>query len=211
MIKLYGAPLSNYHNMVKCALLEKGIAFEEVLTRPSQESDYLSRSPMGKIPCLQTEQGFLTETHAILDYLEDMQPSPALLPADAWSRAKVRELVQSLELYVELVARRGLGFLFGREVPDAVKADIARDLPKGLAAVGKLASFSPWIAGSQFTYADLFAYWTFGLARLSGKHNAELDVFAALPGSKAWFDAVAARPSVARALADQAAARAPRT
>jgi glutathione S-transferase len=211
MIKLHGAPLSNYYNMVKTALIEKNIPFEAVLARPSQEPTYLAMSPMGKIPCIQTDAGYLAETHAILDYLEDIRPTPALLPADPFARAKVRELVQSLELYVELPARRGIGFLFGREVPEEVKAELARDLPKGIAAVGKLVKFSPWIAGEQFTYADLFGYWTFALANLSAKQNAGIDLLAQLPGAQAWYDAVGARDSVKQALADQAAARKPRS
>jgi len=207
MIKLHGAPLSNYYNMVKTALLEKNLAYEAVLAMPSQDPAYLAISPMGKIPCIQTEAGYLAETHAILDYLEEAHPTPALLPADPFARAKVRELVQSLELYVELPARRGIGFLFGREVPAEVKAEIARGLPKGIAALTKLVKFSPWIAGSQFTYADLFGYWTFTLANASAKENAGIDLLATMPGAQAWYDAVGARASVKQALADQAAAR----
>ena len=52
--------------MEKIALLEKGIEFEEVDTRPSQEDDYLSMSPMGKVPCLETDHGCITEVDAIL-------------------------------------------------------------------------------------------------------------------------------------------------
>ena len=211
MIKLHGAPLSNYYNMVKTALLEKQLAFEAVLARPSQEPAHLAISPMGKIPCIQTDAGYLAETHAILDYLEEAHPTPALLPADAFARAKVRELVQSLELYIELPARRGLGFLFGREVAADVKADIARDLPKGIAAISRLVKFSPWIAGTQLTYADIFAYWTFALANLSAKENAGIDLLAQIPGAQAWFDAMGARDSVKQALAEQAAARKPKT
>ncbi len=207
MLKLHGAPLSNYYNIVKTALIEKGIAYEAVLTMPSQDPGYLARSSMGKIPCIETEAGFLAETHAILDYLEDLKPTPALLPADPFARAKVRELVQSMELYVELVARRGIGFLFGREVPQEVKDALAKELPKGIAAISKLVKFSPWIAGNQFTYADLFGYWTFALAGMSAKHNLGTDLLAQIPGAQAWFDAVAARPSIQQAIADQAAAR----
>ena len=207
MIKLHGAPGSNYYNMVKTAMLEKGIAFEAVLAPPSQEAAYLAKSSMGKIPCIETAQGFLAETHVILDYLEDLQPNPALMPSDAFARAKVRELVQSIELYIELAARRGYGVLFGREVPADVKEGLKRDLPKGIAAIGKLAKFSPWIAGSQFTYADLFGYWSFSLANLSAKQNAAIDLLAEIPGAQAWYDKVAARDSVKQALADQAAAR----
>ena len=207
MLKLYGAPLSNYYNMVKTALLEKDIPFDAVFAPPSQEADYLSKSPMGKIPCIETDKGFLTETSAILDYLEDVYPTPALLPADPYARAKVRELAQSLELYIELVARRGLGVLFGRPVPDDVKASIKAELPKGVAAIKRLAKFSPWIAGKEFTYADLIGYWTFVLGNLSATQNAGIDLLQEIPGAKDWFERVGARESVKKALADQAAAR----
>lgn len=211
MIRLHGSPLSNYSNMVSSMLLEKGIAFEFLATRPSQDAGYLARSPMGKIPCLETEAGFLTETHPILEFLEDLRPSPALLPADAFQRAKVRELVQAIELYLELVARRGYGVLFGREVAAEVKAEIARDLPKGIAAIARLAKFSPWIAGEDFTQADIFGYWCFGLANRSAVANAGIDLFEALPGSKDWFDRVAARPGIQQVLQAQAEARKPRS
>ncbi|MBM4206067.1 MAG: glutathione S-transferase family protein [Gammaproteobacteria bacterium] len=104
MLKLHGAPPSNYYNMVKIALLEKQLPFEEVMQPPTQDEPYLAKSPMGKIPTLETDRGFLTETHAILDYLEDAYPSPAFRPADTFARAKVRELTQATELYIELVA-----------------------------------------------------------------------------------------------------------
>lgn len=203
MLKLYGAPLSNYYNMVKAALLEKGVAFEEVLAPPSQAPDYLEKSAMGKIPCIETEQGFLAETLAILDYLEETYPQPALLPEDPWERAKVRELAQSLPLYVELVARRGYGALRGQEVPDSVKDSMKDDLAKGAAAIGKLASFSPWIAGDQFTYADLVGYFTFIYAARSADANAGMDLMAAIPGASAWYEKVGERNSVKQAVADQ--------
>jgi len=207
MLKLYGAPLSNYYNMVKTALIEKNIPFEVVMAPPSQEPDYLAKSPMGKIPCIETERGFLTETRAILDYLEDVQPQPPLLPADPFARAKVRELAQSIELYVELVARRGLGVLFGRPVADEVKASIKSDLPKGIAALRRLVKFSPWIAGNEFTYADLVGYWSFSLGNVSATQNAGIDLLTEISGAKEWYERVGARESVKKALADQSAAR----
>jgi glutathione S-transferase len=203
MLKLHGAAPSNYYNVVKTALLEKGVDFEEVLTPPSQEADYLERSPMGKIPCLETDAGFLTETRAILDYIEETHPSHALLPADPFARAKVRELAQSLELYIELVARRGYGALRGQPVPDDVKASLAKDLTQGIAAIGRLARFSPWIAGDTFTQADLVGYFAFLLAAPSAQENTGLDLLEQLPGAKEWYAAVGERASVQRALADR--------
>ncbi|MEE9254619.1 MAG: glutathione S-transferase family protein [Pseudomonadales bacterium] len=207
MIKLYGAPLSNYYNMVKTALLEKNIEFESVMAPPSQEDDYRAKSAMGKIPCIETDEGFLAESIPILNYLEEIHPEPALLPTDPFARAKVRELAQSLELYIELVARRGFGALRGNEVPDDVREGIKNDLTRGIGAIKRLATFSPWIAGSEFTYADLVGYFTFTLGNRSAQLNADMDLLAEMPGAQEWFDKVAARDSVKQAEADQAAAR----
>ncbi len=206
MLKLYGAPLSNYFNIVKSALLDKGIAFEHVTQAPAQDAAYLARSPMGKIPCIETGQGFLAETHPILDFLEEAHPAPPLLPTDPFARAKVRELVQTFELYVDLVGRRGLMALFGRDVPAKVKESIAKDLPRGLAAVKRLGKFGPWIAGAQFSYADIFGYWALALASISAQKNCGLDVFAGEPELKAWWERVGERPSVRKAVEERVAA-----
>ena len=107
MIKLHGFAVSNYYNKVKLALLEKDIAFEEVYNRATKDADTLALSPLGKIPFIQTEHGALCESQVIVDYLEDLKPEPALLPADPWQRAKIRELIAFLETHVELTAQIG--------------------------------------------------------------------------------------------------------
>jgi len=206
MLVLHGFPISNYTNMVRAALLEKGIEFEAVADAPSQDPGFLAISPMGKVPCLQTDHGYLVETPAILDYLEEIHPEPALLPADPFARAKARELAQALALYVDLTARKGIAVLFGREVPDHVKAGMRRDLPKGLAAIARLAKFSPWIAGESFTYADLVGYYAFQLAIRISAPTIDLDPLAEIPGAAAWHGRVGARESVRTADAEMAQA-----
>ena len=100
-MKLHGLPLSNYYNMAKHAVLQKGIVCEFVNTRPSQDPDYLLKSPLGKVPLLETPHGFLSETDAILDYLDEGFAGPKLFPEDAFARAKVRQLMKVQELYIE--------------------------------------------------------------------------------------------------------------
>ena len=207
-MKLYGMALSNYTNMVRTALAEKGLDYELVVELPNQEEGFLARSPMGKVPCLEVNGTYLTETSAILDYLEEIQPHPALLPSDPLARAKVRELCKSLELYVELIARKGVGAVFGREMPEHIKKGIARDLPRGLKAVDQLTQFSPYIAGDAFTYADLFGYYTMTLASMLAQANCDMDIFPLLPGSKEWYDMLSERDSIQSANADMAEARA---
>lgn len=208
MLKLHGIALSNYTSMVRAALEEKGIAYEFVLSPPSQEADYTARSPMGKVPCVEVAQGHLSETSAILDYLEEIHPEPALMPIDPFARAKVRELCQAMALYVELVARKGVGVLFGKETPDHIKKGMARDLPRGVKAVGQLTAFSPWIAGEQLTYADFFGYYTFTLANTLASMNCDLNLFEQLPGAVQWYAKVGALDSVKFTDSEMAAARA---
>ena len=81
MIKICGFPVSNYFNKTRLVLLEKGIAHEQDLTiAPSQSPEILARSPMGKIPFLETEHGVLCESQIIAEYLEDRFPRSRFIP-----------------------------------------------------------------------------------------------------------------------------------
>src|SRR2546427_11502665 len=81
MLKLCGIHLSNYHNKVRIALLEKGVAFEEDAScAPSQKDEVLARSPLGKVPWLELGDGRrLTESQVIVEYLEETYPQKPLL------------------------------------------------------------------------------------------------------------------------------------
>ena len=68
MLKLYGFSVSNYYNMVKLALLEKGLPFEEVTFYPAQTAESLAISPRGKVPVLGVDGGYINETAIILEY-----------------------------------------------------------------------------------------------------------------------------------------------
>ena len=98
MLRLHGFPASNYHNVVKVVLLEKGLEFEEIVTYPPAAEAYRAKNPTGKYPCLEIEDGtFLGESKVILNYLEDAYPDVPLLPANPLERARVRELMDRRE------------------------------------------------------------------------------------------------------------------
>ena len=162
MIKLYGFRVSNYYNMLRWAMLEKGIEFEEVHTMPSQDPEYLAKSPMGKVPSIEVDGTFLCETVVILDYLEDAFPATPLLPADPLARAKAREIMRVCELYIELSARRHYSHLFfGDEINETAVAEVKPVMEKGIRALNQLANFDPFITGSEFTFADIIVYQSF--------------------------------------------------
>ena len=205
-MKLHGMPLSNYYNMAKHAVLMKGIACEFVAARPSQEPVFLEKSPMGKVPMLETEHGCITETDAILDYLDEAFPGPKLFPEDPFARAKVRQLMKVQELYVETPAHNLIGVLFGRELPAHVKEASQPAARKGLAALGRLAQFNPWIAGTEFTAADIFVFHSLVLSSRLTKLVYDWDLLMELPGLASWFEKVAAREITQQLMAENRAA-----
>lgn len=192
MLKLHGIPLSNYYNMVKHCLLEKGVEFEETPAAPSQDPAYLAKSPMGKIPCLETAAGFLVETSVILDYLEEIYPTPALYPADPWARAKTREIMRIAEHYIEAPAHRLVGHvLFKAPLSDTAREEIKPAAAKGLAALGRVARFNPHIAGPALTNADIFAYHSLMLVRNMMQAVYGWDITGEVKGLAAWFEMMA--------------------
>ena len=206
MLKLHGFLVSNYYNMVKFALLEKGLKFEHIESMPSQENDFKAKSPMGKVPCLETDKGFLTETNVILDYIEKTTPSPSLMPADPFAAAKVREVVKVLELYIELPARRHYGELFFGAPRSQAAFDEAKPvLENGVSALKALCSFKPFLCGN-FSLADIMAAHTFIYAAPVAQAIYGWDIVAAVPGLQAALDATNARAAGATVLAEQQAA-----
>ncbi|HMM54398.1 MAG TPA: glutathione S-transferase [Candidatus Desulfobacillus sp.] len=159
MLKLCGFPVSAYYNKVKFYLLEKRVPFEEELAMPSQEAAFLAGSPMGKVPFLRTEHGILTESQAIIEYIEDRYTELPLYPRKPFERARCRELIAHLELYVELPARRLFEeVFFGRKVADATRAEVEQQLERGLRGLARLARFDPFLWGHYFTLPDVAAF-----------------------------------------------------
>ena len=156
MLTLCGFAASNYYNKVKLALLEKGVPFTEELAWV-KDVDH-SASPLGKVPYLRTPEGALCESAVMAEYIEQQYPEPALLPAEPYQAAKVRELITFLELHLELVARNLYPqAFFGGTVSEAAREKIGAQLTKNIAAFAQLAKFGPYIAGDYFTMADCAA------------------------------------------------------
>ena len=206
MLKLCGIRISNYHNKVRLALLEKGIEFEEDDQRvPSQDAGYLEHSAMGKVPYLEVGGQTLTESQAICEYLEEVYPQRPLYPKDAWERAKVRELINYIELHVELVSRRlHKQAFYGGTISDASKAQIERELTKGLKALARHAKFAPAIAGPELTLADVCAFVHLPLLALVTRLVLGHDmVDELLPQAKPYLKMLGERPAFARVNADR--------
>ncbi len=85
---------------VRIALNIKGLTFESVthhLARGEQQhASYLATNPQGLLPALEVEEDVLTQSLAIIEYLEERWPDPPLLPRAAIDRAVVRAMAQAV-------------------------------------------------------------------------------------------------------------------
>lgn len=184
MLKLHGFDASNYVNMVKFALREKGLEFEQATLYPNQEETVLSLSPMGKVPVLETGGVFLSETNVILEYLDETTEGPALYPADPLQKAQVKQLAKHIELYLELPARRCYPeVFFGGRVSDETKEQTREALLKGMRGLTRKARWEPFLAGDQLTAVDVFFLYSADLAKAVAGKLFGMDLLAEAPGS----------------------------
>lgn len=99
-MKLYNFCRSSASFRVRIALNLKGIAFEYISVHLAQgkhkQSEYTAIAADGLVPLLDTGTIKLSQSMAIIEYLDETHPTPALLPADAQGRHQVRALAQSI-------------------------------------------------------------------------------------------------------------------
>ncbi len=205
MLKLCGFSVSNYYNKVKLALLEKGVPFEEEAIYPSQDETLKKDSPMGKVPFLRTAHGVLSESQVLIEYIEDVYPEMPLYPADAFAKAKCRELITHIELHLELPARRLYAeAFFGGGVSDETKQEVEKLLARGLKSLAHLARFEPYIAGQEFTHADCAAWVHLPVVAQATKKIYGRDFLEELlPSAKPYLKLISERPQAQKVNADR--------
>ena len=211
MLVLHGFSSSNYYNLVKLALLEKQLPFEErlVYTGASDDyrPDYLALSPIGKVPCLETSAGMLTESRCIIDYVERAYPEHPLYPPTQFEVAKQNELAQVIELYLELAVRPLIpNMVAGKPPPENIARSVRTNLDKGVRALTRMARFDGYIlGGDQLTAADLAAVIHLPTVRGIAKAVLGADPLAEVPGLSDYLARMAKRPTVQRVNDDRKA------
>jgi maleylpyruvate isomerase len=116
-MKLYDNDISSAASRVRIALALKGVAFERVpvaiLGAAQRSAAYLAVNPQGLVPALLTDEGeLLTQSLAIVEYLDERYPAPPLLPREPAARARARAIALAVAAEIHpLVTPRVAGVL----------------------------------------------------------------------------------------------------
>jgi maleylpyruvate isomerase len=154
-LRLYSYFRSSAAFRVRIALELKGIAYQTVpvnlLEGEQHGAAYRARNPQGLVPALELADGrLLTQSLAILEWLEAAHPQPALLPADAFERARIRALCALVACDIHpLNNLRVLSYLEQRLALDQATRDswYHHWLGEGFAAIEAQLGEAPFVAG----------------------------------------------------------------
>lgn len=158
---LHGYWRSSAAYRVRIALALKGLGYEsqghDLRTGAQKAADYLALNPQGLVPALQVDGAVLTQSPAIMEWLEEAHPTPALLPADLLDRAKVRAMAALIACDIHplnnLRVGKALRETFGADQA-AIDAWAARWITPGFEALETMVGGAGWCFGDQPTLAD---------------------------------------------------------
>jgi maleylacetoacetate isomerase len=164
-VKLYSYFRSSAAYRVRIALNLKGLPYELVsihLTKDGgqqRKPEYRAVNPQMRVPALALSSGeVLTQSLAIIEYLDDIHPEPPLLPAEALDRAKVRAIAQAVACDIHplnnLIALQYLKRTLKHEQPD-IDAWYHHWVIDGFTAIETMLAPGPYACGSQVTLADI--------------------------------------------------------
>lgn len=163
--RLYNTAASSPSFRVRIALGLKGLEYEyvsvDLKVRAHKAADYLAVNPQGLLPTLEVDGVRLTQSAAIIEWLDEAFPSPPFYPRDPLLRAKVRAIAAVVAtdvtplhtMRVSLAVRNDLG-----QGDAGLKAWVHRFITDGLTAIeAMLMEFSgPYACGEQPTVADIY-------------------------------------------------------
>lgn len=204
-MKLYGHPISTCTRKVLCALAEKGQQADfvtvDIMTGEGKKPEHMARHPFGQIPVLE-EGGFqLFESRAICRYLDETLPGAKLTPGDARGRGVMEQWISVEQSNftpptMKIVWQQFFHKMMGKPCDETQVQEGLTGLDRALDVMEKRLSQTPFLAGEQFTLADLFhlPYLEYLAATPSFSHVGDR------PAVAKWWSTISQRPSWQKAI-----------
>ena len=199
MMKLFYVP--GVCSIVPHAILREGgfdFKLEKVDVRNGKRTesglDYLALNPKGYVPALQLEDGrLLTEVAILVQYLADQRPALGLAPANG---TPARYDLQEWLHFIATELHKGESVFYQPAATEELKAVFRARLEARFALVARQVEGKQWLLGETFTVADAYAFFVLR----QWKNVVKVDL-AEKPVLAAYYARLAARPSIASALA----------
>jgi glutathione S-transferase len=200
-MKLYVYPMAPNPKKILIYVKEKGLDIPlsevDILSGQNRTPEFLRKNPLGGLPVLELDDGtYLTESLAIIEYLEELHPERPMIGMNPIERARVRELERIIELGIlGAIATifQNTSLFFAKRVKQSPEAaeNAKQRLASTLAIIDAKIGDRPFVTGDRPTIADctLFAALFFG--ELTGT---PLDPSAA--NVARWYESFKRRPSV---------------
>jgi glutathione S-transferase len=203
-LTLYSGPLSMFGAKAQIAALEKGLDFDLVMVEYNSDQGYspkhpevLRINPKQQVPVLVHGDLEIFDSTQIFEYLEDLQPTPALWPREPRARARARLLEhKSDEVYFPQIIR-----LMGlqKNLADEAAVTAIGAATRYYAEMERQLASGDWLAGT-YSFADIAFY----MAALFGERQGA-PVTTAAPNLLAWRDRMGQRAAVSTVVRAMAA------
>jgi glutathione S-transferase len=148
-VRVWRIPFSTNVERVALALAHKGLEVDWVDVDPADRSEVLRVSGQELVPVLEHDGGILSDSPAILEFLEAAYPEPPLLPADPARRAEIRVFCD----WFNRVWKRPPNVIFAEE--QNAEPDSARIERLGAALSGSRDVFEDLLSGRDFLFGEL--------------------------------------------------------
>lgn len=196
-MKLYVFPVAPNPTKLRSYVAEKGIEIDQVMVDLREGAQrrpaFLAKNPLGRLPVLELDDGeCISESLAIIEYLEELHPDPPMIGRTPLERLRVRSaerLVDTGVLFsiarIVHATRSPLGLPRRPEVAELFRERLDEALP---VVDAKLAS-APFVCGKRPTIADCTLWAALGFARFG-----EVEIPERHPHLARWRDDFAKRP-----------------
>lgn len=195
MIKIYGHPMSTCTRKVLMTLAETSTPYELTVVdfakgEHKQEAN-LRRQPFGRVPALEDDGFELFESRAMCRYL-NQKAGGKLVPSDAKAQAKMEQWISVETSELTPNAMKFIyQYVFKREQDAATLEAAGKGLDASLAVMDRQLAHTPFLAGADFSLADICFMPYFEYAMMTPAK----DIIAKHPHVTAWWSKVSERPT----------------